>query len=206
MTPLRLLTCTGVLLSVVVPSPNWPYLLLPHAQTVPSDFRARLRSPPQATAMTPLRPLTCTGALLSVVVPSPNWPYLLFPHAQAVPSDFRARLCKYPQATAMTPLRLLTCTGVLLSVVVPSPNWPYSLLPHAQTVPSDFTARLCCKYPQATAMTPLRLLTCTGVLLSVVVPSPNWPYSLLPHAQTVPSDFTARLRSHPQATSMERRR
>jgi len=34
------LTCTGVVLFVVVPSPNWPLLLSPQAQTVPSDFRA----------------------------------------------------------------------------------------------------------------------------------------------------------------------
>ena len=34
-----------------------------------------------------------------------------------------------------------------------------------------------------------RLLYLYGVALCVVVPSPNWPYSLDPHAQTVPSDF-----------------
>ena len=39
---LRLLTCTGVLLFAVVPFPNCPYGLYPHALTVPSDFRAKL--------------------------------------------------------------------------------------------------------------------------------------------------------------------
>src|SRR3990167_5290784 len=95
MTPLRLLTCTGVLLCVVVPSPNWPYQLAPHAQTVPSDFTARLCPYPQDTAMTPLRLLTCMG-LLSVVVPSPNWPYSFLPPAQTVPSDFRDKQCLAP--------------------------------------------------------------------------------------------------------------
>ena len=38
----RLLTCTGVVLSVFVPSPNSPYSLFPQDQTDPSDFRDRL--------------------------------------------------------------------------------------------------------------------------------------------------------------------
>ncbi len=32
-------TCTGVSCQVVVPSPNCPWVLRPHAQTVPSPFR-----------------------------------------------------------------------------------------------------------------------------------------------------------------------
>src|SRR6266567_8912463 len=35
--------------------------------------------------------------------------------------------------------------------------------------------------------------TCTGVWRSVVVLSPNCPLELFPHAQTVPSDLSARL-------------
>ncbi|KJU81782.1 hypothetical protein MBAV_006026 [Candidatus Magnetobacterium bavaricum] len=33
--------------------------------------------------------------------------------------------------------------------------------------------------------------TCTGVYLSVVVPSPNWLSPLSPHTQTVPPPFSA---------------
>jgi hypothetical protein len=35
----------------------------------------------------------------------------------------------------------------------------------------------------AIVVTPVRLLTCTGILLSVVVPSPNCPKELLPQAK-----------------------
>ncbi len=41
-TPERPLTWTGVLLFAVVPLPNWPALLYPQAQAVPSLFSARL--------------------------------------------------------------------------------------------------------------------------------------------------------------------
>jgi hypothetical protein len=47
--------------------------------------------------------------------------------------------------------------------------------------------------PLAMASAPERLLTWTGVLLSVVVPLPNWPEALCPQAQTVPSLFSAML-------------
>src|SRR3990167_565871 len=50
------------------------------------------------------------------------------------------------------------------------------------------------------AVTPMRLLTCTGVVLSVVVPSPNCPSSFRPQAHTVPSDFRAIVCPLPPAT------
>ncbi len=37
-----IVTATGTMLSVVVPLPNWPTPLLPHAATVPSEQRARV--------------------------------------------------------------------------------------------------------------------------------------------------------------------
>ena len=40
-TLLRPPTCTGVEWSVVVPSPSWPLLLLPQAQTMPLLRKAR---------------------------------------------------------------------------------------------------------------------------------------------------------------------
>src|SRR6266446_4958889 len=65
-------TCTGVLLLVNVALPNYPSLLNPQAQTVPSLFSARLCENPTARAVTPLSPLTCTGVLLLVNVALPN--------------------------------------------------------------------------------------------------------------------------------------
>src|SRR3990172_12358551 len=95
----RPLTWTGILLSVFVPSPNCPRSFNPHAQTVQSDFTARLWTP-AAMATASLMPLTWKGILLSLLVPSPNCPELFHPHAQTVPSDFTARLCSAPAAMA----------------------------------------------------------------------------------------------------------
>ena len=84
MTPSKLPTCTGVLLSVVVPSPSWPARLKPQAHTVPSSFSARLCLLPPAAFLTPTRSLTCTSVLLSVVVPLPSSPKWLPPQALSV--------------------------------------------------------------------------------------------------------------------------
>ena len=71
----------------MVPSPNWPKLFLPHDQTVPSLFSAKVWAPSLAEmAATPVRPLTCTGELLSAVPPLPNYPSMPLPHAHTVPS------------------------------------------------------------------------------------------------------------------------
>jgi hypothetical protein len=72
--PVSPLTCTAVVLCVVVPSPNCPLPLYPHAHTVPSVFNANEWDAPAATAATPVSPLTCTAVVLCVVVPSPNCP------------------------------------------------------------------------------------------------------------------------------------
>ena len=90
-TLLRPPTCAGVERSVVVPSPSWPLLLLPQAQTAPSPRRARACAEPPAMLVTLLRPPTCAGVERSVVVPSPSWPLLLLPQAQTAPSPRRAR-------------------------------------------------------------------------------------------------------------------
>src|SRR3990170_1978729 len=90
---LSALVLIGVFLSVAVPSPICPYAFLPQAQTVPSDFRARLCCPFAAIAVIPPRPYTRTGMFLLFVVPSPSCPAQLPPHAQTVPSDFKAILC-----------------------------------------------------------------------------------------------------------------
>src|SRR6202011_3354456 len=130
----RPFTCTGVCLSVVVPSPSWPTRFEPQAQAVPSDFNAKLKLPAPATAVIPLRPLTRSGVELgSQQVPVPSWPPRLPPHAETVPSDFTARLWLKPPAMAVTPLRPLTRTGVAPPVVVPLPSWPKLLLPQAKS-------------------------------------------------------------------------
>src|SRR6516225_6545417 len=179
----------------VVPSPNWPLKFQPQASTIPANggeviLSARVckASPLTAMAVTPVRLITCTGDGRKLVgFPSPSWPRSSAPHAQTVPSLLSARLYSAPPATAVTPLKLCTCTGDGRKLVgFPSPSWPSPFPPQAQTVPSLFSARLCSP-PAATAITPFRFCTCTGVSRSLMVPSPSWPLPFQPQAQTVRS-------------------
>src|SRR5437773_5354477 len=71
-------------------------------------------------------------------------------------------------------------------------------MPQPHTVPSLLSASVKA-LPAATAIAPLKAppaacCTCVGEDRSVVVPSPSCPWSLRPHAQTVPSERTATLR------------
>src|ERR1035437_4915742 len=80
------MTRTGTLLrGIMLPLPSWPSALNPQAQTVPSDFTARLWALPAATATAPPRPLTVTSTLLSALLLLPSWPTLLRPQARTVP-------------------------------------------------------------------------------------------------------------------------
>ena len=88
---------------------------------------------------------------------------------------------------ALTSVRPSTWTGtLLLTRPALSPSCPVASLPQAQTVLSLFNARLT-EPPAAIAVTPVRLLTGTGVRWSVFVPSPNCPELLAPQAHTLPS-------------------
>lgn len=72
-------TCTGVELLVVVPSPRPPFELPPQHCKAPETI-AHVCELPVAIAVTPdVRPVTCTGEELAVVVPSPSWPFELLP-------------------------------------------------------------------------------------------------------------------------------
>src|ERR1700674_4944661 len=173
---------------------------------------ARLGCPPPAMAL-PVVPnaLTATGVLLSVVVPLPSWPTLLEPQARTWPVEVSARLCCPPPAMALTlaPAGRLTWTGVerqeqVPEVVVPLPSWPALLEPQATTWPVEVSARL---WPPPPAIA-LRLsakggwVTRTGVLLSVVLPSPSWPEALEPQARTRPAEVNARLWLAPPAIAV----
>ena len=122
----RSLTATGVDWPVVLPSPNWPWPLLPQQRTAPAVVSAQLWKTPAAMAATPEpRPLTATGVDWFAVLPSPNWPSLLRPQQRTAPAVVRAQVCSPPAAMAATPEpRPLTATGVDWSVKLPSPNWP----------------------------------------------------------------------------------
>jgi len=66
--------CTGVVRKMRTPSPSWPELLSPHAQTRPSGLSARVWPAPLATRATPEMPIVCTGLSCRIVVPSPSSP------------------------------------------------------------------------------------------------------------------------------------
>lgn len=51
--------------------------------------------------------------------------------------------------------------------------------------------------PHKIEVTSRSFFTLTGMFLFVFVPSPNWPWSLHPQVQTVPSDFRATVWYHP---------
>src|SRR5438477_193265 len=98
-----------------VPSPSWPAVLSPQAQTVPLLFSARLWLSPAEIIVIDER-LNFPGVERCEEVPSPNWPCALLPHVQTVPSLRNAMLCPPPPASdvvleefevAMGELRLL---------------------------------------------------------------------------------------------------
>src|SRR3989304_5315181 len=107
---------------MVVPSPNWPPALSPHAHSVPSDFRATVCSPKPAEIDTQLLSVPiCTGEFLPVFVPSPSRPDTFFPHAQPAPPDLRPTVGSAPAATDVHLVSVPICTGEFLLTLVPSP-------------------------------------------------------------------------------------
>ena len=80
-----------------------------------------------------------------------------------------------PAAIATTLVSPTTCPGVTrASPPAPSPTWRELFNPQPHTVPSLFNASVwCCPAEAAMAITLVRLLTCTGTLLLVSVPSPS---------------------------------
>src|ERR1700694_5512730 len=107
----------------VVPSPSWPARLSPHANTLPSDFSARVWAPPAALLSTPLRPIAL-GTERKISAPLPSCPDELSPQVQTVPSCFSATVNWSPTATARSPAIVLMGVGVSCCAVVPSPSWP----------------------------------------------------------------------------------
>src|SRR5689334_14133513 len=87
-------------------------------------------------------------------------------------------------------------------MVVPSPSCPYSLYPQHLTPPLVVRAQVCSP-PLAIATTPLvKPLTLTGVVWSVVVPSPSWPYLFHPQHLTPPSRVTTQVWAYPAARAV----
>src|SRR5215213_1659290 len=138
---------------------GWPYWF--QTQTVPLAFRARVLSPPMASATMSLRPSTGTGG--SSVDP-------LRLKVQTLPSAAIAPPCSAPTAIA---------------VMGPIPSMAFGAglrgSPQDQTLPSACNATLGRRSPAPTAITPSRSATRVGLARSAVPPQ----------AQTVPSACSA---------------
>ena len=110
------------------------------------------------------------------------------PQQNAEPSVLSAHVCPAPAATAvaLTPPKL-TGRGTLDGAPqhVPCPRAASILLPQHHTV-LDLIAHMCA-LPALAYVTPLDIfMTGVGTYLSMNVPSPSWPYALLPQHDRAP--------------------
>ena len=94
-TSVRFGTCLNSVESVVVPSPNCPYVLFPDIHTVPSFFNIAVKYSPAVTS-TAFSTFVFVGSDLFVWSPVPNCPFPLYPHVHTVPSDFSPTKWLYP--------------------------------------------------------------------------------------------------------------
>src|SRR5579871_3351904 len=114
-------TGAGVLQAAVPQfGPNWPYELLPHAQSAPFASSARLWMPPATTAVmraAPFGKAIAVGVLHEPEVqPGPSWLLSLSPQAQTTPLASSAKLWAAPALMAtMRPALFgnVTATGAL---------------------------------------------------------------------------------------------
>src|SRR5438309_1530225 len=124
-TPLRVLTCTGVERLVLVPSPNCPHVLSPQAQTVASFLSARLWEAPPPMDVTPVRFATWPVVMREAPPPSPSWPEELLPqvHTPSTGVD-AARAGGAGARSAATSTRAATAADGLRRVIEVLPSGP----------------------------------------------------------------------------------
>jgi hypothetical protein len=86
---------------------------------------------------------------------------------------------------------LISLTGELLFTAELSPNLPHKLNPQLQRVPSVFTAAVCRKPADTQHQVVELVISLTGELLLLAVPSPNCPHMFNPQLQRVPPVLSA---------------
>lgn len=141
-------------------------------------------------------PKTALGSKIMVLKASfdPIWPNPLLPQHKTGPSVLKAQVCAAPVAKAEAVLGPpnATATGTLDGPPqqVPCPSVAKPLLPQHHTAPS-LIAHVC-TLPALAEVTPLAMFeTPEGVSLSMNVPSPSWPYALLPQQDIAPDVIMA---------------
>src|ERR1044071_9700672 len=192
----------GTARPIWVPWPTWPWSLRPqhHSALLPS--MAQLVSPPAAIAITPCRLSIDDGIDCGFEPPLPSWPSSLAPRPARLWSPRIAQLCPLPVAIATAPVSPDTATGAWKSLIEPLPSWPALLWPQHHTEAALPSAQLCSSPPAIAENfgSPVPI-TWTGVVRSVVLPSPTWPKLLRPQHHAVPSLRIAQLWPSPAATA-----
>ena len=177
-----------------MPLPSCALMLSPQQLTVLSDLTAQLWVMPKPKLTTLVRPLA-VGAVRSTAVLSPICPCELAPQHCTAPPAIAAQVWSAPAASAVAPTKPDDATGVVWLTLVPSPSWPFWFRPQHNTAPLTLRTAQVCQSPAAICTASLIPTTCTGVALNplnpLAVPSPSWPYWLLPQHQTVPFNLIA---------------
>ena len=106
-------TWTGEERRIISFNPNWPTVLSPQDQTVPSVFIAEQEPTPAEILAQSVNEPTCTGEerFSVVMVFCPKRPRLPQPHVQRVPSVLIAAVKLDPPDTCAQLVRAPTCTG-----------------------------------------------------------------------------------------------
>lgn len=129
------MTCTGTLLTPVVPFQSCPFPFVPRHRTVPSFFKAQVDNCCSTTSATPIRfavkpvSFTSTGLFCCVKVPSHTCPLPFLPRHLTPESAISAQLVEDVLCILNAPVRI--STGDVLSVIVPSPSCPLVFFPIA---------------------------------------------------------------------------
>src|SRR3989442_6966540 len=127
-------TTSGVLRSVVVPSPSCPNELAPQHATPPLTPTAHVWKPPALTAWSAPKAVdTWTGVALLVVVPLPSWPWKSLPQQYASLPIVTPHVWLFPPLTVVKASgavpEAVTCAGAPLFLVRPFPSCPQRLGP-----------------------------------------------------------------------------
>src|SRR5215472_6638739 len=144
--PLGRCTCTGTVEPVRwPPSPSWPRLSMPQANSLPDAPSATPKASPALMAFTTVPPgrrttvgVTSNGAC----EPVPSWPTLLEPQVQTRPEVSRAMLNEQPDRIEVTGTGMGTATGCVTGagLCASTPSWPWSSAPQASTWPLAVSA------------------------------------------------------------------
>ena len=86
------MTLVGTMRAIEVPSPSWPYVLVPQQYASPARVRPHVWLKPIEIVMNCSPPTTSVGTVRMLLFPLPSTPLSLFPQQYARPSLVRPQL------------------------------------------------------------------------------------------------------------------